>query len=66
MMTRKIIRDVRIGPKGHKHFHLVIRASAPSQEAEKFAEQIKQVINAIRRKHFPDTTIHEYKLGHLM
>jgi len=52
--------------KKHREFHLTIRASAPSQEAEKFAKHITKVVNKIRRKHFPDTLIYDYKLGHLV
>ena len=64
-MSRKLRRQAMQRRKHHKHFHLTIRASAPSQEAEKFAKQLTKVINRIRRKHFPDTLIYDYKLGHL-
>ncbi|MGD9381086.1 MAG: hypothetical protein PVI03_01440 [Candidatus Thorarchaeota archaeon] len=65
-MSRKLKRQAMQRRKHHKDFHLVIRASAPSQEAEKFAKQLMKVITMIRRKHFPDTTIHDYKLGHVV
>jgi len=65
-MSRKLRRQAMQERKKHKDFHLVIRASAPSNEAEKLAQQIMKVVHKIRRKHFPDTLIYDYKLGHLV